>query len=641
MPGVRTTKLMLVLLVVMGVACRCLAGAAGVRGFGGTAVAPGGEEIGEQWLLLIAIDEYNGEPWKRLECAVGDAEAVCEVLTRRYVFDHVDKLYNPDATLANIDAAIERMATESGKNDSVLIYYAGHGHVDGVTKKGSWIPIDGTKRRTSHLKHTDIKDIIASANARHVLLISDSCFAGGFLSRGDDDRPSTIDENYHRNVFEKQSRQVMTSGGDEPVADGERGGRSPFAYWLVRKLAEHQGPYLTPIELHARILTGVSRDSQQTPAMSYLRGAHDEGGEFVFFLKRRYCGLGEEDKPDEDAGVKAGSVGSIRIVCSEKEANVWWGSTRIGKTVARLTPLVADGLAVGTHSVTVSKAGFHDWREECSVREEDGSTELNVTLIRLPREPGKKLEEIYFNETDGSTMVLIPSGKCTMGGGDVDDESPQHSVKVPAFYVSKHEISNRQWARFLEALPQWRRASIAGKYHNGDYLRHWENDRYPPERADHPAVYVSWFAAVAYCEWAGGRLPMEDEWERAARGDKALRYPWGNSWSLSRCNSADNREGDRFDGTAPVGHFPAGASPYGVLDMSGNVWEWVSSLFRPYPYNPLDGREDQGEGTAPRGLRGGAWNWYADNCRAANRHSDWPLSCTEDIGVRLCIDAPK
>ena len=131
---------------------------------------------------------------------------------------------------------------------------------------------------------------------------------------------------------------------------------------------------------------------------------------------------------------------------------------------------------------------------------------------------------------------------------------------------------------------------------------------------DHPVVEASWHGARAYCLWAGNRLPTEAEWEKAARGTDGRRYPWGHE-APDRTRA---HFGAGWNDLRPVGSFPKGASPYGVLDMAGNGWEWVSSVYRPYPYNSADGREDIRSGHA-RGTRGGGHDSAAEDLTVTQR----------------------
>lgn len=207
---------------------------------------------------------------------------------------------------------------------------------------------------------------------------------------------------------------------------------------------------------------------------------------------------------------------------------------------------------------------------------------------------------------DGAEMVLVPEGKFTMGspGTALDEdaaEKPVHEVSVPAFQIDKYEVTNAQYARFLNATK--RTQDEAGHEYVGlnEYLPLEQvNGEWRPKKGmeKHPMVNVTWYGAMAYAQWAGKRLPTEAEWEKAARGMDGRKFPWGASMDFSKFRIG-------VDQLSPVGSFPAGASPYGCLDMAGNAWEWTSSVFKPYPYVATDGREDP-QSTERRVARGGS-----------------------------------
>ncbi len=173
-------------------------------------------------------------------------------------------------------------------------------------------------------------------------------------------------------------------------------------------------------------------------------------------------------------------------------------------------------------------------------------------------------------------MVLIPAGEFDMGSNDAEagnDEQPVHKVYVDAFYMDTHEVTNLDFKRFVLANPQWQKTRIPKPLHDGNYLEHWDgSNNYPAGKANHPVVYVSWHAAMAYAKWAGKRLPTEAEWEKAARGGKSgLKYPWGNTIDPGRANY--NNPG----GTVVIGSYAANG--YGLFDMVGNAAEWCLDAY--------------------------------------------------------------
>jgi len=140
-----------------------------------------------------------------------------------------------------------------------------------------------------------------------------------------------------------------------------------------------------------------------------------------------------------------------------------------------------------------------------------------VTRQQSPRTIPRQVEEPPKPSVPAG-MVLIPAGEFQMGSGENTDEKPIHTVYIDAFYMDKHEVTNAEYKKFLNANPRWGKNRIPSAYHDGDYLKRWNGNNYPIGKGEHPVTYVSWYAAMAYAKWADKRLPTEAEWEKTARG---------------------------------------------------------------------------------------------------------------------------
>jgi len=238
---------------------------------------------------------------------------------------------------------------------------------------------------------------------------------------------------------------------------------------------------------------------------------------------------------------------------------------------------------------------------------------------------------------DLDEVVFVPGGPFIMGSSKRDkeaasDERPQHTIEVADFWIGKYPVTNGQYRRFVEAGGYDERrywTAVGWAWRQSEHKRWGREHGDRPEWWDDPAwnlpnlpvVGVCWFEALAYTRWlseATGRpcrLPTEAEWEKAARGIDGRIYPWGNDEiGPQRANYRETG----VSSTSPVGCSPSGASPYGCLDMVGNVWEWCSSLYRSYPYGPGDRREDL-EAEGGRVLRGGSWDDFQSSARCAFR----------------------
>ena len=260
-----------------------------------------------------------------------------------------------------------------------------------------------------------------------------------------------------------------------------------------------------------------------------------------------------------------------------------------------------------------------------------------------------------FTTTAGGSVsiewISIPAGNFTMGSLPSDpyvqtNEQPQHTVYLDAYQISKYEITNAQYKTFMDA----------GGYSNSAYWTtegwtwrtsnnitepyYWSSGQYNsgPSFPNHPVVGVSWYEAYAFCQWAGGHLPTEAQWEKAARGTSDTNYwPWGTTWDASKCNSSYNTAPDTFAYSSPVGLFSSGQSPYGVYDMAGNVYEWCNDWYGSTYYN------DPGANSNPIGpttgsnrvLRSGTFTQTVRYYRTVERWYNPPEHLSYGDGFRI------
>ncbi len=269
-----------------------------------------------------------------------------------------------------------------------------------------------------------------------------------------------------------------------------------------------------------------------------------------------------------------------------------------------------------------------------------GTTALSFTFLPIDTDsdssPQGKTGPYRMTDLDGVTMVYVPPGNFIMGSSAIsDDEKPPHNVTITqGFWLDLTPVTNAMYARFVKTggyrkpelwTPggwQWVQANKKAGPH--DYEGFTEPDQ--------PRVGITWFEAFAYCRWRGGRLPTEAEWEWAARGPKNRVYPWGNCFDANRVIFGGNSAGKTVMVNAQTRL--GGASWVGALDMSGNVWEWTSTLYRPYPYNAMDGREELDDNNRERVGRGGSWGLNGDLLQGAFRYRVGPSYANYSLGIR-------
>ena len=294
----------------------------------------------------------------------------------------------------------------------------------------------------------------------------------------------------------------------------------------------------------------------------------------------------------------------------------------------------------------------------------------------LPYRSGETRE----SSIDGGKMVFVPAGEFLMGAASDDpyadsDEKPQHTVYLDGFWIDHTEVTNAMYEKFVAATNYKTEAELSGRPRRWDALSgtwlkfkekndtgvYWKCPRgagkcigLVPEE---PVVYVSWTDAQAYCEWAGERLPTEAEWEKAARGEDGRIYPWGNEVGRSgEMNVADltrciqdpdtcawanmNIDDDAYPAVA-VGSYPDGASPYGALDMAGNVSEWVADTYSAFFYTSDEASKDNpfNSGGQPHILRGGSYYSAYTEARTSNRYGEFPQDVIDaPVGFRCAMD---
>ena len=225
----------------------------------------------------------------------------------------------------------------------------------------------------------------------------------------------------------------------------------------------------------------------------------------------------------------------------------------------------------------------------------------------------------------GLDLVDVPGGSCLMGRDPVErggealaDELPGEMVELAAFEISATPVTNAGYAAFVRETGH--RPPL-----------HWPDGEPSSGTDELPVTWVDADDAAAFCAWLGARLPTEAEWEKAARGEDARIYPWGDD-PPDDARAVFGRAGMEM-GPSAVGSSPGGAGRYGLLDMAGNVWEWVSSAYAPYPYDAGDGREQAP--TAERTLRGGSYASPAVHLRCAARSRSYPGRLAPHIGFRI------
>ena len=323
----------------------------------------------------------------------------------------------------------------------------------------------------------------------------------------------------------------------------------------------------------------------------------------------------------------AKSYGRILLVGDSEPVEVLLDGGSVAKLSFR-EEVALDGVEAGEHEIAARSESGAIARRAVDVKTErtvvvsfDPSLERDGDrLLGLGRNSAGS--RTYRRERDGAVVIEVPSGELLMGNSRTERTPLEHRVFVSRFLIDETAVTWRQYKRFAAAT--------------GTAL--------PPAepfwgiRDDHPAVFVTWDEAKAYCEWIGGRLPTEAERERACRGNDTRMYPWGDA--EPDATRAVYRRQWGFGGTDPVGNRPAGRSPYGVLDAAGNVWEWVADWYdeKYYEVSPVRNPQGPSSGVA-RVVRGGSWDSRPSLLSCSCRNFGYRGYREGDFGFRCAMNA--
>ncbi len=620
---------------------------------------------GRYYALVIGNNAYTSLP--KLKTAEADAREVAVLLKDYYGFETKILL---NATRGQIVSALSSYRRALGPEASLLIYYAGHGVND--ADKAYWLPVDAERDDTANWIIADtITQMLKVIPARHVLVVSDSCYSGT-LTRGlGESLPrATEREHFLQRMATGRSRTLMASGGDEPVADGGGDGRhSVFANALLRGLQVMDKARFTGAELFRDYVEeSVAGRANQTPEYNPLKNSGHESGDFIFIRIKT-------DGKNAEMAVKS-PTGPVAVDPAAFELEYWnaikgssdpeeyrdylekYPNGQFAAIARRRAAGGRDGNNTGGGAPAVSNPpAVNSGSRSNAARPAAASARLSppvpANLLRSfeyltltldargnLKSRGNKSATYYAEDLGGGVgleMVEVPGGSFLMGSPDTEanrskDEGPQHQVTVPVFWMGKYEVTQAQYQAVMGTNP----ANFKG--------------------SNLPVEQVSWNDAMEFCQRLSAktgreyRLPSEAEWEYAARAKTTTPFAFGETVTPELVN---------YDGNYPYGNAAKGAyrektmdagasgaaNGFGLFDMHGNVWEWCLDHWHEnygglVSNAPTDGAAwlSGGDSTL-RVLRGGSWNGDAGHCRSALRGGNEQGKRNLLIGFRVAASA--
>jgi len=542
------------------------------------------------YAVVIGISQYREEVIPKVPYAVKDAQAVAVLLETQGGIPktHIRLLTDAKATSADLRTIGEWLRMRVKPDSTVYIYYAGHGTPNPKTGEAYLVPWDGHPDFPSQLYPLkELEDALNKLPAKQVLVLLDSCFSGAagrsVLAKGA--RPMGI--SMENPLLAGGKVMVLAAAtGSQISSDYDKAEHGLFTHYLLTGLQGEadadKDKIVTLRELVPYVRDRVGHTAveelnrEQTPV---LNPSEDALGTRIALPLVRAVSLRET--PKEMA--KAESGPSAALTKAEQELKALEEQERQVEEQSKL-------------------AAIHQQIEEKKRQIEEKKKRMEVAKAPAYEAPTQVGKEITGK--DGAPMVLVPAGEFLYG----DDKRRE---SLDAFYMDKYEVTTRLYATFLQ--------EAAGRAQPSD----WSQQVALVGSGDRPVVGVAWRDADAYCRYYGKRLPTEREWEKAARGTDGRTYPWGNEEPTSQ-HALFNTRWNGYAMLAVVGSHEAGASPYGVQDLAGNVWEWTSSDY--------DGSN--------KVLRGGSFHRDASSLRSSFRHG-YAVYQSYDLGFRCAMDAPK
>ena len=647
------------------------------RGIGIMPITPDGTiHNGNNWLMVIGINQYS--EWPKLSTAVNDAQEFKSLLINRYYFNDTRTLsfYDYEATRSNIINGLKELALKVSSNDQVVIFYAGHGYVDDITNVGSWIPVDaGLKDASARITNFEIKSYmkVDAIKAKHILLISDSCFSGDFF-RGNRSKQQDMTPEKIKRAWQKTSRMAITSGGLEPVVDKGFKNHSVFTHFLIQKLKTNQSSFLPASDLFDSINSGVIANASQTPLYGILTDTGAQvGGEYIFFLNQsKEIKNKEEQLEDLQHENKAYQAHENKI--QELDRQIMQIKQRMKKSSLSNQGNLLDELLQKAKEKEAQQQEIEQLKVKYQLEKVHYYQTMYANLSnevakynQLSSLPSGKeylpeawqaivtkfpeIQGVSFGDTEGllgyvqkqmdkhkpkpisnsigMSFVWIPPGTFMMGSPSNEPERGsdeiQHEVTLTkGYYLQTTEVTQGQWKKVMGNNP-------SGFKKCGEEC--------PVERVswDDVQEFIKRLNQLEAKNGYGYRLPTEAEWEYAARAGSKGPFAFGNCLSTNDANYYGENplsgcpKGEDRGTTIRVSSFKANA--WGLYDMHGNVWEWCQDVYGDYPTNSV--KDPQGPTSGgPRVCRGGSWSHFARICRSAFRSRSKPGYRINLLGFR-------